>query len=77
MISSVMPWVCCLVTRVVTGLLNLLSMYLIHIAMVRSSSILCTLRICVAAGTLPASSRASAILVQYSMLRASAWFLLL
>ena len=57
----------------VPGLLNLPLMYLIHLSRVISSSLLCILRICVAAGTLPASSRALAILVRYSMLRASDW----
>ena len=57
----------------VPDLLNLLSIYLICLSRVRSSSLLGILCICVAAGILPASSRASARLVQYLMLRASAY----
>ena len=72
-ISSLLPSVFCLVTRVVPGFLNLPLMYLIHLDIVQNSSILCILRICVAAGTFPASYRTLAILVRYSILRASAW----
>ena len=49
-------------------------MYLIRLAKVQSYSVLFILRICVAAGLLPASSSVLARLLQHSMLRASAFF---
>ena len=73
-ISSVPPLVCCLVTRLVSGFLNFHFMYLIRLVRLRYYSLLCILRICVAAGTLPTSSMSLFILVWYSMLRASSWF---
>ena len=59
----------------VPGSLKLTSIYLICMDRFRSSSTLSVLHICVYAGPLPASSRAFSRLVQYSMLRASGWFL--
>ena len=46
----------------------------IRMARVQYSSILCTLCTCVSDGTFPASSSASAGLVGYSMIKASAYF---
>ena len=71
-ISIVLPYVYCLVTRMIPGLLNLHSIYLIPIARVQYYYFLCILLIYVAAGTLPSFSKASEILVHYSMIRASA-----
>ena len=59
---------------VVTGFLNLLPMYLIHLSRVQSSYLLCILCICVADCPVPDSSKELARLVRYLMLRASAWF---
>ena len=58
----------------VTDFLNLTLIYMIRLARVRYSYLLCILRTCVAAGPFPASSRASARLVRYLMLRSSALF---
>ena len=58
----------------VHSFLNLPLMYLIRLERLRSSSLLCILRICVVDGTFPASSRALSILVRYSMLKASVCF---
>ena len=70
-ISSVLPPVCCSLTRVVTSFLNIPSMYLIYMARASYSSLLCILRTCVDAGPFPASFSASTRLVWYLMLRAS------
>ena len=58
----------------VPDLLNLPSMYLIGLAREQSSSLICILRIYMAAEPLLASSRASMRLVQYSMIRDSDLF---
>ena len=73
-VASVLLSVCCLVTIVVPGFLNLPLIYLILLDRVQYYSILCILRICVADGPLPNSYRASARLVRYLMLISSAWF---
>ena len=72
-IYSVLKFVCCWVTKVAIGFLNLPSMYLIRLVIVWTSSLLFILRICVDTGTLTASYKALARLLWYSMLRASAW----
>ena len=64
-VSSVLMSVCCLVQKVVPGFLNQPSMYLIYLARVRSSSIICVLCISVADGPLPDSNKALARLVWY------------
>ena len=71
-VYSVLMSVCCLITKMVPGFLNLTLIRLIRLDRVRSSSPLYIFRICVATGHLPASSRASVILLRYSMPRASA-----
>ena len=71
MISSAMTSVCCWVTNVVPGFLNLTSMYLIRLSRVRYYSIRCILRIYMAAGTFTASLRTLARLVRYLIIRAS------
>ena len=76
-ISSVLPSVCCLVTKLLIGLLDLPSLYFIRLARVRSYSRRCILHICMASGPLPASLRALARLVQYYMLIASTWFIVI
>ena len=73
-IYIVMLSVCCWVTRVVPGFLNLPSVYFIRLGRFWSSYLLCILRTCVYGGIFPTSSSASSILVLYSMLISSAWF---
>ena len=58
----------------VPGFLNFPLMYLIRLSRVQSYSLLQILLACVASGPLNASSMASARLVRYSMLKASACF---
>ena len=71
-ISSIMPLVCCWVTRLVPGFPNFPLVYYICLDRVRSSSLICIFLICVAAELLPDSSSVSERLVRYSMLGTSA-----
>ena len=57
----------------VPDVMDLPLIYLIRQFRVRSTSWLCMLCTCMAAGTLPDPLRSSERLVWYSMLRASAW----
>ena len=75
-ISGVLLSVFFLVTRMIPGFLNFPFMYCIRLARLRSYSLLRILRTCMAAGSFPTSYIVSAMLVQYSMLRVSAWFFL-
>ena len=74
-IYIVMLSVCCWVTRVVPGFLNLTSVYFNRLDRVRSSSLLCIFYTCRDVGPFPDSYSALARLMRYLMLSSSAWFL--
>ena len=73
-IYSVLSSVCCLVKKLVPVFMNLPSMCLNRLSRVRYYYCNIILRIYMADRHLPASLRALARLVRYSMLKVSAWF---